>query len=464
MTTLFITINVGVLVLCLAVLARMQSKHASFAKRVLVSLGLGTVLGLVLQLAFRSKPEVLAATLPWYGLVGNGYVGLLRMIIIPLVMVSIISAILKLKDAKNLGKMSLSVILTLVLTAGMAAVVGEGTALAFGLDARELTQGTAETQRAMALERTSSQATTPLPDKILEIIPTNPFRDMTGARSTSTLAVVVFSGFIGLAALGIRKKYAAEAEFVQKLVDAAYAVTMRLVSMILRLTPYGVLALMANTLASTDYAAVFNLLKFVVASYTAIIIMFLIHLFILSLFNYNPWTFTRKAWPTLTFAFMSRTSMGTIPLTVEAQTKKMGISDAIANFSATFGTAIGQNGCAGIYPAMLAVMIAPSVGIDPFNVGWLATVAVVTAISSFGVAGVGGGATFAALIVLSSLNLPVALAGLLISIEPLIDMGRTALNVSDAFVAGAVTGRILGEVDMSVYNDPKADVDMAQAI
>lgn len=464
MNIVYSVVNVVVLVLCLGVLSRMQSKKASFAKRVLVSLGLGTALGLILQLVFGNKPEVLASTLPWYGLVGNGYVGLLRMIIIPLVMVSIISAILKLKDAKNLGKMSLSVILTLVLTAGMAAVVGEVSALAFGLDARELTQGTAETQRAMALERSATQANTPLADKILEIIPTNPFKDMTGARSTSTLAVVVFSGFIGLAALGIRKKYAAEAEFVQKMVDAAYAVTMRLVSMILRLTPYGVLALMASTLASTDYAAILNLMKFVIASYVAIIIMFIIHLFILSLFNYNPWTFTRKAWPTLTFAFMSRTSMGTIPLTVETQTKKMGISDAIANFSATFGTAIGQNGCAGIYPAMLAVMIAPSVGIDPFNIGFLATVAVVTAISSFGVAGVGGGATFAALIVLSSLNLPVALAGLLISIEPLIDMGRTALNVSDAFVAGAVTGKLLGEVDMAVYNDPKAGADSAQVV
>ena len=156
--------------------------------------------------------------------------------------------------------------------------------------------------------------------------------------------------------------------------------------------------------------------------------------------------------------------MGTIPLTVETQTKKMGISDAIANFSATFGTAIGQNGCAGIYPAMLAVMIAPSVGIDPFNVGFLLTVALVTAVSSFGVAGVGGGATFAALIVLSSLNLPIGLAGLLISIEPLIDMGRTALNVSDAFVAGAITARLLGEVDMKIYDNPKIEADPAQAV
>lgn len=456
-------VNVAVLAACIGILFAMQKKKASFTKRVLVSLGMGVVLGIVMQLAYASNKAVLDETLPWFRLVGDGYVGLLRMIIMPLVIVSIISAILKLKDAKNLGKMSASVILVLVLTAGVAAIVGEASALAWGLDARQIQQGKAEADRALSLEHTSSAANTHIASKILEVIPSNPFKDMTGARSTSTLAVVIFSGFIGMAALGIRKKYPAEAELVQKIVDAAYAVTMRLVGMIIKMTPFGVLAIMAATLAGTNYGAILNLLKFVLASYMAIIVMFVIHLFILSVFGYNPWTFVRKAWPVLTFAFTSRTSMGTIPLTVEAQTKKMGIPEATASFAATFGTAIGQNGCAGIYPAMLAVMIAPSVGIDPFNLGFLATVALVTAVSSFGVAGVGGGATFAALIVLSSLNLPVGLAGLLISIEPLIDMGRTALNVSDAFVAGAVTGKVMKETDMDVYNRKDAELDQVQA-
>ncbi len=463
MSVLFSVLNIVALVICIGVLAFMQIKRQSFTRRVLVSLALGIVLGIVLKLAFGGNQEVMGGTLPWYSLVGDGYVALLRMIIIPLVMVSIVSAILKLKAAKNLGKMGASVILVLVLTAAIAAVVGEVSALAFGLDARQISQGKAETDRALTLENSAGAANTPLPTKILGIIPSNPFSDMTGARSTSTLAVVIFSAFVGVAAFGIRKKFPHEAELVQKIVDAAYAVTMRLVGIIIKLTPFGVLAIMATTLAKTDYGAILNLVKFIAASYTAIVVMFIIHLFVLSLFSYNPWTYIRKAWPVLTFAFMSRTSMGTIPLTVQAQTKKMGISDAIANFSATFGTAVGQNGCAGIYPAMLAVMIAPTVGIDPFSITFLASVAVVTAISSFGVAGVGGGATFAALIVLSSLNLPIALAGLLISIEPLIDMGRTALNVSDAFVAGAVTGKVMKDVDMAVYDNPSVETDQAAA-
>ncbi|MDP3179607.1 MAG: cation:dicarboxylase symporter family transporter, partial [Spirochaetaceae bacterium] len=181
MNLLYSVLNVAALVACMAVLATMQTKKASFAKRVLTSLGMGIVLGILLKLVFGKNQEVMSKTLPWFGLVGDGYVGLLRMIIIPLVMVSIVSAILKLKDAKNLGKMSASVILTLVLTAGMAAVIGEISALAFGLDARQISQGKAELDRGAALVNTSGQAKTPLASKILEVIPTNPFKDMTGA-------------------------------------------------------------------------------------------------------------------------------------------------------------------------------------------------------------------------------------------------------------------------------------------
>jgi L-cystine uptake protein TcyP (sodium:dicarboxylate symporter family) len=100
---------------------------------------------------------------------------------------------------------------------------------------------------------------------------------------------------------------------------------------------------------------------------------------------------------------------------------------------------------------MLAMMIAPGAGVDATSLSFMASVVGVAAIGSVGIAGVGGGATFASLVVLSSLNLPVALAGLLISVEPLIDMGRTAVNVSGSMTAGAVTSRLLGQTDMAVY-------------
>jgi L-cystine uptake protein TcyP (sodium:dicarboxylate symporter family) len=100
---------------------------------------------------------------------------------------------------------------------------------------------------------------------------------------------------------------------------------------------------------------------------------------------------------------------------------------------------------------MLAVMIAPSAGVDPMSPTFITSLVVIATLGSVGIAGVGGGATFAALVVLSSLNLPVALAGLLISVEPLIDMGRTAVNVSGSMTAGTVTSRLLRQTDMAVF-------------
>ena len=151
----------------------------------------------------------------------------------------------------------------------------------------------------------------------------------------------------------------------------------------------------------------------------------------------------------ITFAFTSRSSAASIPLNVETQTRRLGVPESIASFSASFGATIGQNGCAGLYPTMLAVMVAPTVGINPFDPVWIATLVGIVTLSSAGVAGVGGGATFAALIVLPAMGLPVTLVALLISIEPLIDMGRTALNVNGSMTAGSLTSRWLGMTDKS---------------
>lgn len=194
------------------------------------------------------------------------------------------------------------------------------------------------------------------------------------------------------------------------------------------------------------------------ASYVALIAMFLVHLLIVSVIGLSPVTYLRKAFPVLAFAFTSRTSAGALPMNIQTQ-KQLGVPEGIANFAGSFGLSIGQNGCAGIYPAMLAVMIAPTVGINPLAPDFLIFLIFVVAISSFGVAGVGGGATFAAILVLSALDLPIALAGVLISVEPLIDMGRTALNVSGSMVSGLFTSKVTKQIDQSVYNDPNRRLD-----
>src|SRR5699024_8660648 len=201
---------------------------------------------------------------------------------------------------------------------------------------------------------------------------------------------------------------------------------------------------------------VMELGKFVLASYVALAAMFIIHLVLVGIFGLNPATYLRKVMPVLGFAFTSRSSAGTIPLNIQAQKNSLGVDEGVANMSASFGATMGQNGCAGIYPAMLAVMIAPTIGIDPLSPEFIIQLVLIIGISSFGGARVGGGATFAALIVLSSMDMPVALAGLLISIEALIDMGRTALNVNGSMLSGTLTSRILKNLDVKKFNDKTA--------
>jgi uncharacterized protein len=447
-----------------ALLYAMQKKHYSFSTRVFSALALGIGFGGAIHVLYGAYSTVTNATNAYLEIIGLGYVKLLQMIVIPLIMVSIIVAILKLKNAHSIGKISVLTIGTLLLTTMVAAAVGILMANLFHLTAVGLTSTAAEVARGDYLKGSLSaaQAVT-LPSMVLSFIPSNPFLDMTGARKTSTIAVVIFSILVGLATIGLAEKKPQIFTSFENFMNVAQAIVMQLVTMILKLTPYGIFALMAGLVAETSYSDVLKLASFVLASYSAILIMFAIHLALIAVTGLNPIRYLKKILPVLAFAFTSRSSVGAIPMSIQTQTQRLGTPAGIANFAASFGATTGQNGCAGLYPAMLAVMIAPTVGIDPFTFDFIAQLIAIVAIGSIGVAGVGGGATFAALIVLSALNLPVALAGLLISIEPLIDMGRTALNVSGAITAGTVTSRLLGQTDMTVFNgEQNAELDDAE--
>lgn len=448
-----IILNAALMVILMGILYTMQQKFISFSKRVFTALGMAVAFGIFLQMIYGLNSDTINSSLTYINVVGTGYVRLLKMIVMPLIMVSITSAIINLKDGKTLGKMGGMIIGILVGTSVIAAIIGVVCALIFGLTAEGLQLGAQETARAAYLEGKLGEATvTSFISKFVEMIPDNVFLDMTGARSSSTIAVVVFSAFTGIAALGIQKKKPHSFEVFKDMVNSFHDIVMRIVTLVLRLTPYGVLALMTKVIATSNVSEILKLGNFVLASYVALLLMFIVHLILISFYGLSPIQFVKKSLPVLTFAFTSRTSAGTIPLNVETQVEKLGVSEGVANLSASFGASIGQNGCAAIYPAMVAVMIAPTVGINPLNPIFLIQLIVIIAISSFGVAGVGGGATFAALIVLSSMNLPVGLVGLLIAIEPLIDMGRTALNVSGSMTAGVVTAKSLGELNENVYH------------
>ena len=155
--------------------------------------------------------------------------------------------------------------------------------------------------------------------------------------------------------------------------------------------------------------------------------MFVIHGLILAFAGLSPFVYFKKAMTTLVFAFTSRTSAGTLPLTIRTLTDEMGVDNGVSNLAGSLSTSIGQNGCAAIYPAMLVVMVAPAVG-QPITLG-----------------------------------LPVGLAGLLVGIEPVIDMARTALNVSDGMVTALVSAKMTKNIDMDAYNDKSRNLDKKPA-
>ncbi|HDI8169251.1 TPA: L-cystine transporter [Staphylococcus aureus] len=445
-------INIIVLVIFIVILHMMARKHISFAKRVFTALGIGIVFGVLLHLVYGTHSNVITSTSDWFNIVGQGYVALLQMIVIPLIFISIVAAFTKTQIGEKFAKIGSLIFIFLIGTVTIAAIVGVVYALVFGLDASTINLGNAEQARGSEIAKQAKDLTAhTLPQQILELLPKNPFLDFTGQRATSTIAVVIFASFIGFAYLRVARKQPDHGELLKRAIDAIYSLVMAIVTFVLRLTPYGVLAIMANTLSTSDFGAIWTLGKFLIASYAALITMYIIHLIILSLLGISPIRYVKKTLEVLIFAFTSRSSAGALPLNVQTQTRRLGVPEGIANFAATFGLSIGQNGCAGIYPAMLAIMVAPVANVE-IDLQFIVTLIAVVIISSFGVAGVGGGATFASILVLSTLNLPVALAGVLISVEPLIDMGRTALNVNDSMLAGTGTAKLTKHWDKDTFD------------
>lgn len=452
-------ISVICFLIYLGVLFVLQKKGKSFNVRVVAGLFGGIIFGAILKTV--ADDAAVSESLRWISLVGTAYTKLLKMMVIPLIFVSIVCAIINQKSGKNLGKITALVLVILLSTAAIAATVGGVTATAFGVSAEGLEIGEAESAKTEQLEEKAHEGLS-IENTIIDIIPSNPIYALTGQGSNATLSVVLFAAFLGIGVIGVRTYAPEQAEFFGKIMNSLNTLVVEVVMMIIMLTPFGIFSLMTKTIAGSDYTSILRLVTFVIASYTAIFIMFIIHGLILAAVGISPLIFFKKAMTTLVFAFTSRTSAGTLPLTIRTLTDEMGVDNGVSNLAGSLSTSIGQNGCAAIYPAMLVVMVAPAVG-QPITPSFFILMVVVITFASIGIAGVGGGATFAGITVLSALGLPVGIAGLLVGIEPVIDMARTALNVSDGMVTGLVAAKLTKNIDMKVYNDKSLNLEKKPA-
>lgn len=441
---LFFTVLFLILfVLLEALLGFLKKKNVSFTLRIVAALILGLAYGAVLQTLFGADGEVTVLANQWFGIVGSGFTKALQFLIVPVVLVSIVSATAKAGTGSRAARSGGRILSVLLATTAISALIGYADVFVFRLDASGLVS---------AVTEKTDRTPTDIPTSLLNFIPSNLFEALAG---NFAIPVVFIAALVGFAILAIQKENPRLGGKFISGVDGANELVMTITDFIIGFTPYGVLALIGKIASTKDYKSVVTLLLFVVAVYAAVLVMFAVHLLILSGFQVNPVRYLRKVMPALLFAFTSRSSAATLPMTIQTQTEKLGVDASSANLAGSFGVTIGQNGCAGIYPAVVATVVAKALGWNIASPGFVALLVVYIVITSFGIGGVGGGATNATILLLSLFGLPIDLVAILISVDFIIDMARTALNVNDSILAGVVASKLDHTFDETVFlSDP----------
>ena len=305
----------------------------------------------------------------------------------------------------------------------------------------------------------STSKTPDVPSTILNLVPNNIFAAIS---SNSVLPVVFVAVMLGFIYLSVKEKTPELGRKFEAFLETAYAFVLKAVHLVINFTPYGILAIISVRAASGSGVFIAQLGLIIAASFVIMALIFIMHLIIAAAGGISPATYIRKTSPALLFAFSSRSSAATVPLTIEAQ-RSLGVGEANANLAAALGTCIGQNGCAGAYPPMLAILVGLLQGWDVWSIAFLVPLVLYVLIASIGTAGVGGGATNVSLLVLSLLGLPIELVAILISVDFIIDMGRTLINVSDSILAGYITGKLENQIDTNQLHD-KSTLDQLTVI
>ena len=441
-TIAFIAILVAIFIL----VRKMEKKKIKFSTRMISAMGIGLVLGFIIQLVagFPEKPSSvrwIEEVSKWYGLVGNGFMDLLKMLVVPLVFVSIIRVIINMKDGVDLGKLTSKSLLVLLGTTTLATIVGLVVGNLFNLGVGEV----------VATSNTDIREITSIVDTIRGLLPSNPVQAM---AEGNIVAVVIFAAFIGTSMKRLNKKYSDVIKPAWDLVEASYKIITSVAMTVIKFMPYAVVALLANTIAARGVSAILGVVDFIIALYVSVAIMFIIHLIIIALNGLNPIKYVKNVMEPLILAFTSRSSLGTLPVTIETLTEKAGVDNGVASFVGSLGSNAGMNGCAAIYPALMAITVANMSG-TPMDFSFYGMLLVIIVISSLGIAGLPGTATMAVSVVISGMGMGsyFPLLGGIIAIDPILDMGRTMLNVNGTMVTAVTVANSFGDIDKDKFNE-----------
>jgi uncharacterized protein len=423
--------GIALVLLLLVFLVMAMLRKWSFNHRVFLALFLGIMVGYALKLLGGGAGEKQSGAEAILIFLGQGYFGFLRMLVIPLILTSIIHAILQLgkhHQENILGKIIWKSVALLMGLTALSSGIGLLVAVAFGVG-----KGMVLPSFGVVPEHTY----TGLTNTLLGMIPSNPVAMLV---NENTVAIVIFSILVGSAGLYLGKTNPEKLPPFELWIESAFWVMKRLASIVIMLTPYGVFGLIGEVIIHEGLQSLEGLFVFIVAMYVSLLLVLLLHSVVLWLAGQNPWRYFREAYAPLLVGFMTRSSFGTLPVTQETLDKKLKIRQVTATFVPSIACTMGMNACAGVFPAVLVVM-AMTILHQPITIGIMIIVMLVNMIASLGISGIPGTAFVAATVTLTTLGLPYSVVGLVQGIDPIIDMGRTAVNINGAMVSAVVSDR-----------------------
>lgn len=432
--------------------------YASFGFQVLAAMVIGLVLGWIARNIgpdAAGQPNALTTTL---ATTGSIFVQLLQALVPPLIFTAIVASISNLRQLSNAAALVWQTLLWFAVTAFIAVLIG----IALGLIIQPGINSGVLAASAKAPGSVGSWL-----DFLKGLVPANMFglqastRIDGGAATTrlgfNVLQLLVISIVVGVAALKVGERANSFLAFNESLL----AITRKILWWVIRLTPIGTIGLLGNAVAQYGWQTLQQLSWYAFAIYLGLaIVLLIVYPALLVLHGLSPLRFFAGAWPAIQLAFVSRSSVGTLPVTEAVTEKSLGVPREYAAFAVPLGATTKMDGCAAIYPAISAIFVAQFYGV-PLGIQEYVLIAFVSVIGSAATAGLTG-ATVMLTLTLSTLGLPLAGVGLLLAIDPILDMGRTAVNVAGQALVPTIVAKRQGMLDQAQY-DRAGDIEAIDA-
>lgn len=415
-----------------------QKKKLSLTTVIFIALIAGALLGVLLNAYVPAGyvKDTLLVNGVFYVL-GQGFVRLMQMLVVPLVFCSLVCGVLAIDDTKKIGKVGVKTLLFYVFTTAIAVVVALTIANLInpgvGLDMTKVEQ----TEVTIA-------ETTGFADTLLNIIPKNPFESL---ASGTMLQVIFFALFLGVVLAHLGEKAKTFAKFFHE----GNEVMMFMTGLVMKVAPIGVFCLIARTFSQLGFDAFIPMLKYVIAVLIALAVQcgIVYMLFLKGFTGINPFAFLKKFLPVMGFAFSTATSNATIPLSIETLDKKMGVSKKISSFTIPLGATVNMDGTS-IMQGVAVVFIAQAFGMQLDIVDYVTVIATAT-LASVGTAGVPGVGLITLSMVVSSVGLPVEGIALIMGIDRILDMTRTAVNITGDAVCTTIIAKQEGAFKKEIF-------------